>query len=171
MDPVQVVIVLGNLALILGIGVGLLQLRGLAKQRQEEMVLRVYAPFMDPAFAHAYWQVQTWKYATWEEFNAQATLDERAALNAVRMLFETMGLMYQRGFAKIDFLDDLLSSATIITWNRVAPMVYGYRLHAGAPDWSRWHEALAVALDQRLTRLGRAHPAIIGPGPARAAGN
>jgi len=163
MDPVQILSALGNLAVIVGIGLGLVQLRSLARDRQEEMVLRVYAPFMDPEFARAYWVVQRWPYETWEEFDAAATVEERAALNAVRMLFETMGLLYHRRLATLEFLDDLLSSATLITWNRIAPMVYGYRAQNGAPDWSRWHEALAVALDRRLTELGRPHPALDRP--------
>lgn len=160
MDPVLVLSALGNVAVVLALVVALVQLRGLAKQRQEEMVLRVYAPFFDPEFSRAYWLVQTWRYTTFEQFDAEATLDEKAALNVVRMLFETMGLMYQRGLAKIDFLDDLLSSPTLMTWSKIAPIIYGYRASANAPDWSRWHEALAVALARRLTEAGRPHPQI-----------
>ena len=160
MDVVQALSALGNLAVVLALVVGLLQLRDLAKQRQEEMVLRVYAPFFDPAFSRAYWLVHTWRYTTFEQFDAEATLEEKAALNVVRMLFETMGVMYERGLAKIDFLDDLLSSPTLMTWSKIAPIMHGYRVKANAPDWSRWHEALAVALDKRLTEAGRPHPAI-----------
>ena len=127
MDPVLVLSALGNVAVVLALVVALVQLRGLAKQRQEEMVLRVYAPFFDPEFSRAYWLVQTWRYTTFEQFDAEATLDEKAALNVVRMLFETMGLMYERGLAKIDFLDDLLSSPTLMTWSKIAPIIYGYR--------------------------------------------
>ncbi len=160
MDVVQALSALGNVAVVLALVVGLLQLRGLAKQRQEEMVLRVYAPFFDPAFSRAYWLVQTWRYTTFEQFDAEATLEEKAALNVVRMLFETMGVMYARGLAEIDFLDDLLSSPTLMTWSKISPIMRGYRAKANAPDWSRWHEALAVALDRRLTESGRPHPAI-----------
>jgi hypothetical protein len=160
MDAVQVLSALGNVAVLLALVVALFQLRGLAKQRQEEMVLRVYSPFFDPEFSKAYWLVQTWRYTTFEQFDAEATLEEKAALNVVRMLFETMGLMYERGLAQIDFLDDLLSSPTLMTWSKIAPIMYGYRAKANAPDWSRWHEALAVALAERLTRSGRPHPAI-----------
>ena len=161
MDAVQVLSALGNVAVVLALIVALVQLHGLAKQRQEEMVLRVYAPFFDPEFSKAYWMVQTWRYTTFEQFDAEATLDEKAALNVVRMLFETMGLMYERGLADIDFLDDLLSSPTLMTWSKIAPIMYGYRAKANAPDWSRWHEALAVALAKRLTDSGRPHPAIV----------
>ena len=56
-----------------------------------------------------------------EEFDAEATLEEKAALDVVRMLFETIKMMEKRGLAKIDFLDDLLSSPTLMTWSKIAP--------------------------------------------------
>jgi hypothetical protein len=163
MDPLQVLTALGNLAVIVGIGLGLLQLRGLAKQRQEDMVLRAYAPFLDPAFSRAFWQVQSWKFTTFEQFEAEGTLDDQVTLDVVSMLFETMGLLYERGLAKIDFLDDLIATPTLMTWNKIAPLVYGFRVRENAPDWSQWHEALAIALDKRLTELGEPHPAIEWP--------
>ena len=163
MDPVQVLSALGNLAVIAGIALGLLQLRALAKQRQEDMVLRAYEPFLDPAFSRAFWEVQTWTFATFEEFDAKATLDERVTLDVVSMLFETMGLLYKRGLAKIEFLDDLVAEPTLMTWNKIAPIVYGYRVKENVPGWSQWHEALAVAFDKRLTELGEPHQPLVRP--------
>lgn len=169
MDAFGILVGLGNLAAAAGILVALLELRSLAKQRQEELVLRVYAPFLEPGFSRAYWHVNTWKFETFEQWEAEATVDDRAALNVVRILFETIGLLHKRGLANIDFLADLLGSPTIITWNKIAPIIRGYRVKVNAPDWSRWHEDLAVALDQRLTALGHAHPALQSP-PASAHG-
>lgn len=171
MDAFGVLVGLGNLAAAAGILVALLELRSLARQRQEELVLRVYEPFLDPAFSRAYWHVSTWTYDSFEQFDAEATVDDRAALNVVRILFETVGLLHKRGLAKLDFLADLLGSPTIITWNKIEPIMRGYRVKANAPDWSRWHEELAIALDRRLTALGRVHPALTRSGtmPGRTA--
>jgi hypothetical protein len=163
MDPVQVLSALGNVAVIVGIGLGLLQLRALAKQRQEDMVLRAYEPFLDPEFSRAFWRVQSWKFTTFEQFEADATLDDQVTLDVVSMQFETMGLLYKRGLAKIDFLDDLVAEPTLMTWNKIAPIVYGYRAKANVPGWSQWHEGLAVALDKRLTELGEPHVALVRP--------
>jgi hypothetical protein len=163
MDPVQILSALGNVAVIVGIGLGLLQLRGLAKQRQEEMVLRAFAPFLDPAFSRAFWQVQAWRFESFEQFEREATLDDQVTLDVVSMQFEMMGLMYKRGLAKIDFLDDLVAEPTLMTWNKIAPIVYGYRAKEALPGWSQWHEALAVAFDKRLTELGEPHLALSRP--------
>jgi hypothetical protein len=163
MDAFEVLVGLGNLAAAAGILVALVQLRSVARQRQEEMVLRVYAPFLEPEFSRAYWRVHTWKYETFEQWDAEATVDDKAALNVVRILFETIGVLHKRGLADIDFLADLLASPTILTWNRIAPIMRGYREKVNAPDWSRSHEELANALDLRLSELGQVHPAIEQP--------
>lgn len=163
MDFIQVLSALGNVAVILGIVLGLIQLRALAHQRQEDMVLRAYEPFLDPDFSRAFWQVQTWKYTTFEQFEAEATLDDQVTLDVVSMQFETMGLLYKRGLAKLDFLDDLVAEPTLMTWNKIAPLVYGFRAREQVPGWSQWHEGLARAFDRRLTELGEPHPAIAPP--------
>lgn len=168
MDVFGVLVGLGNLAAAAGILVALVEFRRAARQRQEELVLRVYAPFLEPGFSRAYWHVNTWKYQTFEQFDAEATVDDRAALNVVRILFETVGVLHRRGLADIDFLADLLASPTILTWNRIAPLMRGYRMKVNAPDWSRSHEELARALDAHLTELGRAHPAVEAPAAASA---
>ena len=163
MDPFQMLSAIANVAVVLGIGLGLLQLRQIAHQRQEDMVLRAYEPFLDPAFSRAFWAVQAWKFKTFEEFDQQATLDDRVTLDVVSIQFETMGLLYERGLAKIDFLDDLVAEPTLMTWNKIAPIVYGFRARENVPGWSQWHERLAVALDERLTDLGEPHAPLVRP--------
>ena len=163
MDVAQILASVGSVALVVGIGVGLLQLRSLARQRQEEMVLRLYAPFYDPAFQRSYWQVQGWTFASCAEFEAEATIDEVATLDVIGTFFEMMGLLYKRRLAKLDFLDDLLASQVLIAWNKVAPLMYGYRVKANSPDWAEWFEYLARALDRRLTELGEPHQSIPDP--------
>jgi hypothetical protein len=167
MDAFGLLVELGNLAGTAGILFGLITLRRAIRQRQEEQVLRVYAPFLDPGFSRAYWHVHTWKYATFEQWDAEATVEDRAALNAVRILFETIGVLYKRGFASIGFLADLLASPSILTWNRIAPIIRGYRLKENAPDWSQAHEELTRALDAHLTARGQVHPAVERPDTAR----
>ena len=167
MDVPQILASVGSIALIVGIGVGLLQLRSLAKQRQEEMVLRLYAPFYNPDFQRAYWQIQGWTFASFAVFDAEATLDQVTTLDVVGTYFEMMGLLYKRGMAKLDLLDDLLASQVLIAWSKTAPLYYGYRAKENSPDWAEWFEYLAVALDKRLTGLGEPHKAIPDPAALR----
>ncbi len=160
MDVVQTLSALGSIALIIGIVVGILQLRSLATQRQEEMVIKSYAPFTDEAFTQAYWRVQSWDFATYDAFRAQAKVDDWATLDLVATFFEMMGVLYKRKLAKLDLIDDLMAGSLLVTWQKLAPLIEGYRVTASVPDYAQWFEHLARKLDARLTSLGEVHPSI-----------
>jgi hypothetical protein len=48
-------------------------------------------------------------------------------------------------------------------WNKVAPFASGMRAKFDAPDLFQNVEHLARALDERMTMLGKPHPAFIEP--------
>ena len=141
----------------------MLQLRGFRTQGQEEMVIHLYSPFLDPAFASGYTRIQAWEFRSFEDFEARASPDDWAALYQVNCFFAMMGLLYKRGLTSLDLLDDLLAGPSLMYWNKVAPLIHDMRERTNAPDLFQWAEYLARALDGRLTALGEAHPAFIEP--------
>jgi hypothetical protein len=159
-DPLQILSGLGSLALIVGIGIALLQLRGIRTQQQEELVIRAYAPFLDTELTRAYWRVQAWTYPTFEAFASAATIEDWATLDQVATYFEMMGVLYKRGHASLDLLDDLLAGSVLASWRKLGPLIGGYRQREQTPDYAQWFEHLARALDARLTELGEPHPAL-----------
>ena len=72
-------------------------------------------------------------------------------------------MLYKRKLAKLDVIDDLMAGSLLITWQKPAPLIEGYRITATVPDYAQWFEHLARDLDRRLTTPGDAHPAITGP--------
>jgi len=170
-DLVQVLSALGSVALILGIAIALVQLRGLRRQHQEEMVIRGYAPFVEDAqLTRAYWLIQAWNYDNFAAFETRASIDEWTAMDQVATHFEMMGVLYKRGHAKLDLLDDLFAGSLLLTWRKLRPLIEGYRVHAAVPDYAQWFEYLARALDTRLTARGEIHPSIDERGVARPSG-
>jgi hypothetical protein len=163
MDPLQILSGLGSVALIIGIGIALVQLRSLRTQRQEELVIRAYAPFLDTELTRAWWRVQGWNFADFETFAAAATVDDWTTLDQVATYFEMIGVLYKRGHASIELLDDLFAGTVLVSWRKLAPLIRGYRLREGTPDYAQWFEHLARALDRRLTALGEIHPEIDEP--------
>jgi len=157
-DVVDVLTALGGLALILGVAVGLLQLRGLGRQRQEELVIRLYSPFLDPAFAAGYTRVLSFDFTSYDDFEDRSAPEDLAAVYQVNQLFAMMGLLHRRGLTTVDLLDDLLGDSVLLYWNKVAPLVSGMRAKFDAPDLFQNAEHLARALDERMTTLGEPHP-------------
>lgn len=159
MDLREILGTLGSIAVLVGVGVAILQLRALRTQRQTEAVLRAYMPFLEENLTRAYWRVHNWQYTSFERFRSEATLDDWTDLDQVTTFFEMMGVLYKRGTAKLDLLDDLFAGSLLLMWSKVAPLVRGYREAENVPDYGLRFEALARALDVRLTVKGEPHVA------------
>ena len=147
-----------SLAVTIGVIVALLQLRDFRKQQQEEIAIRLMSHFGDESFIAAFWRVQDWDFKSIEDFEARATKADWVAWYAAGAFFELMGLLYKRGLARLELLDDLLSNPVLSFWNATAVVTAGYRVKYDAPQILEWLELLARAMDQRLTELGERHP-------------
>ena len=159
MDVLQILGGMTSVALIIGVVVGVLQLRALRSQRQVEQVLRAYMPFLEENLTRAYWNVHHWDFTSYDDFQRDATLDDWTDLDQVTTFFEMMGVMYKRGVADLDLLDDLFAGSLVLMWSKLAPLVRGYRAAENVHDYGLRFEALAKALDARLTARGEAHAA------------
>ena len=151
--------ILGSIALIAGVLIGVLQLRALRSQRQVEQVLRAYMPFLEENLTRAYWRVHNWDYATFEDFEKRATLDDWTDLDQVTTFFEMVGVFYKRGVAKLDLLDDLFAGSLLLMWSKVALLVRGYRVRNNVHDYGLRFEVLARDMDARLNERGESHVA------------
>jgi hypothetical protein len=150
---------IGSVAVMAGVVVAILQLRGLRAQRQTEQVMRAYMPFLEENLTRAYWNVHHWDFASYDDFQREATLDDWTDLDQVTTFFEMMGVFYKRGVAKLDLLDDLFAGSLLLIWNKLAPLIRGYRAANNVHDYGLRFEALAQALDVRLTARGEEHAA------------
>ena len=152
--------VMSSVAVVIGVVVGVLQLRGLRAQRHLEQVMRAYMPFLEEDLTRAYWRVHNWDYRSFDDFESRATLDDWTDMDQVTTFFEMMGILYKRGVARLDLLDDLFAGSLLLMWSKLAPLVRGYRDAADVHDYGLRFEQLAKALDARLTARGEAHVAI-----------
>ncbi|MEX2547648.1 MAG: hypothetical protein WD830_07640 [Chloroflexota bacterium] len=150
--------ILASLAVTIGVIGALVQLRDFRKQQQEEIAIRLMSHFGDDSFIAAFWRVQDWDFKSIEDFEARATKADWIAWYAAGSFFELMGLLYKRGLASLELLDDLLSNPVLSFWNAAAVVTTGYRVKYEAPQILQWLEVLARAMDQRLTELGERHP-------------
>lgn len=157
MDVLQLLGAATSIALIIGVVVGVLQLRGLRAQRHLEQVLRAYMPFLEENLTRAYWRVHHWDFATYEDFQRRATIDDWTDMDQVTTFFEMMGVFYKRDVADLDILDDLFAGSLLLMWSKLAPLVRGYREAHTVLDYGLRFELLAKALDARLTARGEAH--------------
>ena len=120
-----------------------------------DLVIRLYSTFGEDSFQKNYHRVQRWKYNGFEEFDKIATDDDFAAFFRVAVFFENMGLLLKRNLAKIDLLDDLLSGPIVQSWEKLEPIIRGYRKKNSVPQIAEWFEYLYNAMKDRLSKLAQ----------------
>ncbi len=69
------------------------------------------------------------------------------------MFFENMGLLLKRKLASNELLDDLLSGPILLTWEKLRPIVEGYRIDSKKPQIDEWFELLYHRMDEHLKQL------------------
>lgn len=147
-----------SVAVTVGVAVALLQLRGQNKLRQIDLVMQLFASFGEESFIRHYQRVTSWPFESYAAFRESATEEDRISLMVVSVFFENMGLLYRRGLAPLDLLDDLLSAPVITTWKKVEPIWAGMRAEFNQPQWVEWFELLNNALRKRLEGMGGSQP-------------
>ena len=149
----RVLAIAAPLVAIIGVVIALVQLRSQNRLRQMDTVMRMYSTFGQESFLHHHHRVTTWKYDTYKGFKKKATEDDHVSLMVVSVFFENMGLLYKRGLAPLDLLDDLLSGPITSCWQKVKPLWIGLRAEYDQPQWAEWFELLNDAMVERLARL------------------
>ena len=66
--------------------------------------------------------------------------DKQLAFHQIASLFESVGLLVEKGFVKPELVDDMF--ATSLAWQRLAPFVKGMRDRYSSEDYYVWTEKL-----------------------------
>jgi len=154
----QILAVATPLAVILGVIIALLQLRNQTRLRQIDTVMRLFTYFGEEAFIRHFHRVTTWKYKTYDAYRKKRSDDDYVSLLVVSAFFEKLGLLYKRGLAPIDLIDDLASGPILLSWEKAGPIWAGLRAEHDQPQWAEWFEALHRAMAKRLATPARHKP-------------
>jgi len=119
-----------------------LQIRHQAKQRQTDMVMRLYATFGSTDFQKAYQKVANIEFENFADFRKKyvADIEVRAAIYSVVIFFEGIGVLIKRKLINMDLVDDLFTNPISQTWEKVAPIVKGMRELQKSPSVGEWFE-------------------------------
>ncbi|PYP77017.1 MAG: hypothetical protein DMD35_16915 [Gemmatimonadetes bacterium] len=148
----HVLSIAASLAIILGVVIGLLQLRYQHSLRQAEIAMRLYSSFGEESFVRHYQRVSSWHYPTFASYREDGTADDFTSLMVVSVFFESMGLLLKRGLAPIDLLDDLLSGPVMEAWPQVRPIWVGLREQNHQPSWAEWFEYFYDEMRKRTVK-------------------
>jgi hypothetical protein len=83
------------------------------------------------------------KLASYDDFEALPE-EKQLAFHQIASLFESIGLLVEKGFVKEDLVDDMF--ATQLAWRSLEPFVMGMRKRFVSEDYYVWTEKLHLRL-------------------------
>jgi hypothetical protein len=113
--------------------------------RQAQMFLTIYNRMLDEKFSKNVNEVlMKWEWSDWDDFLEKygPDTDIHDTFNLVMMFYEGIGILINKGLIKASLIDDFLSAAIVIVWEKYGPIVYQLREYYGAPQTFEWVEYL-----------------------------
>lgn len=127
------------------------QLRHQAKQRQTDMVMKLYGTFGSIEFQEVYQKIMDQEYEDYADYMKRyGTKPEfKAAGSTVDFFFEGVGVLVKRKLVSMDLVDDLLSTDILLTWEKRKSTIEGYRKKFSRPQAWEWFEYLFNEMKKR----------------------
>jgi len=138
-DVQTVSIVVATTSVVVGVVFAVLQLRGLLKTRQTDLIMRLYSRFGSKGFQ------KTWEEVLGREAKDLYDYEKKygwAEWTAIGVFFEGLGVLLHRKLISIDLVDDLFSGPIKTTWNKMKNNIIESRKEQGQPTIFEWFEYL-----------------------------
>jgi hypothetical protein len=131
------------------------QIRHQTKQRQTDMVLRLYSTFGSAEFQKGYQLVMHLVFKNPEDYRDRYGTDTEtiSALYSVTVFFEGIGLLVKRKLVSMDLVDDLFSGPVQSTWEKIGVLIEALRARSRRTSVGEWFEYLYNEMKKREQKL------------------
>ena len=105
---------------LVGVVLGIVELRNIAKTRQMQLIMSIYSLFTNREYIDAMEKIRTREFKDYEGYMKKHGVTD---LVQVSGLYEGLGFLLHRKFLDVDTVRELLSESTKMVWEKVKPMV------------------------------------------------
>ena len=154
MDIPSISAVVAAVGVLVGVTLAYLEVRTLAKQRQTDLVMRLYSTFGSKDFLEARRKVMDLKFEDYSDYvKKYGRFGRFEAVSEVCMFFEGIGVLLHRKLIDIGLVDDLFSSLVKMTWEKMKPLAEATRKKLNRPQMGEYFEYLYNEIRKREQRL------------------
>lgn len=127
------------------------QLRHFVKNRNTELVMRLYSDFGKKEFQESLHQLMTTEIKKNNEDYAKKLNQLEITTNALGVIvfFEGIGVLVHRKLADINLIYDLIGGSITVTYQKLQPLIEGYRKQTNQPEFCEWFEHLYNQIQQK----------------------
>ena len=148
-EVASLVEIIGIIAIVLGLWLGLLQLKMHRKQQRDLAIMECARSFEDREFTEAYRLITELEDGvSLKQIKSLGIIYEEAALR-VGMKFETIGLLVYKGVVPMDAMQDLVGDAAITIWKVLEKYTEETRIKRSHSTFWEWYQWLVDRLQER----------------------
>lgn len=139
-------IVIAATSVVIGVIFAIVELRNVIKQRQTDLIIRLYSTFVTKEFQEAYQTLWTTDFKDYDDVLKKGYLSR---LRTIGGFFEGIGVLLHRKLADIRIIDDLFRESITLMWEKAKPVLYDAREQLNLPAYGRYFEYLYNEVKQR----------------------
>jgi len=159
-DIPTVSIVIATTSVVAGVIYYSFMLRNQAKARQMDLFMRLYLTWGSEDMKKAFGRFMALKIKDYDDFvkkygpiiSAEPERERSQVwedIDRIGWFFNGIGLLVHRKFVDIKLVDDFLGYGVILAWEKIKPLVYGWRKQYNMPKSFGWFEYLANEMKKR----------------------
>ena len=158
MDDIQTVsIAIASAGVLVAAVYYVLHIRHQNRMRQTDLVMRLYSTFGSREVMEAYARILNTEFENYSDFMdryGQLTSEKPIpiAFNMLGHFFEGIGVLLHRRLIAISLVDDLFTAPIKLTWEKMKPIVEGFRKQIDLPTPFEWFEYLYNEMKKREQR-------------------
>lgn len=143
----------GTIAILLGVGIGIRELRHFSKVREAEVLRDILAQATSAEGLKNFFLVSRMEAKSFNEIEGKP---EEVALFQWLVYLEGLGLMVKRRVVSLDVVDDYQHGVIRVVWTKGEALVRSYREQYHHPEFGEWAEYLYLRIYGRTEGEKRA---------------
>jgi len=157
-DVQTVSIAIASASVVAGIVYYAFQVRHQTRLRETDLVVRLYSAFNTDDFLEAFLKVRNLEFVDYRDFvkkygSPSLETPVNVAIFRIGNYYDQVGTLLHRGLVDADLVSDFLVLSTIGQWNKLKPIVEGFRKEAGGGQYYFWFEYLYNEMKKREQKL------------------
>ena len=148
-DITEVSAIVAAAGVIVGVVLTVLEIRNLVRQRQTDLIMKLYSDFDNIEFQKVWREILNREARDVHDYEEKYGLAE---FTAVGMFFEGIGILLKRKLIDIDLVDDMFTSPIKWTWEKIKDIILEARKDRNQPEILEWFEYLYNEMKKREQR-------------------
>ena len=149
LDIPSISAIVAAVGVLVGVTLAYLEVRTLVKQRQTDLVIRLYSTMGARGFQEAWDRFMKGEIKDLDDFERKYSVEGYE----IGIFFEGVGVLLHRKLIDIGLVDDLFSAPVKMTWEKMKPLAEATRKRLNLPQMGEYFEYLYNELQQREQSL------------------